>query len=657
MPNPHSKSRLALFALFLGMGSESMADNIDELLNLSLSELMEVTIMSNVAKPIREQSGVVSVIEAHEIARSGARNLLDILKTVPGVWVGTDIGGLLSTTFRGIWGFEAKVLLLIDDIPQNEQSFGTLLLGNRYPAEMIKRIEIIRGPGSVSFGGQAELMVIKVTTKGAEQQGGTLSVSADISEDNLHQNNYVLTAGGALDNAWEYAVTGFTAQGDYTSARYNALSGASAELKNKSDVRPLHFNLGLNNDAWDMRVMYDRYRQEDLVGSGALGLITSAGFTPFSDPSQRSFTSLATRLAYRWQAGEHLRITPSLVYSDQTNWQIEYPGRYSHLELQRWHFDVNGVYELSANSNILAGVTAYREKHRPIWRGMPPFSSHTVQDYAVYFQYEADTAWADVTVGGRFEHNDLVGSAFVPRIALTKVWERLHTKLMYNEAFKIPQLSTVNTAETAGQPLAGAEDTHTVEWEVGYRLNDAWYLQGNLYWSEIQDYIAYDPFVVATVTAGDISTYGGEFQLQLRQNRWSADLGYSLFMLGDSNINTLTVAADNRAVLGIPNHKLSLNLGYKLDDSASLNLTATLVGGRYACVSDPEKWLCGEPQKLDVETDLTVFYRQAHKNWHYGIGIANLLDTDVRYAQPYRGGGAPIPGLGRRLLVNVEYRF
>jgi outer membrane receptor protein involved in Fe transport len=245
----------------------------------------------------------------------------------------------------------------------------------------------------------------------------------------------------------------------------------------------------------------------------------------------------------------------------------------------------------------------------------------------------------------------------VPRIALTKVWKRLHTKLMYNEAFKIPQSITVAAAEAAGQPLAGAEDTRTVEWELGYRLNDAWYLQGNLYWSKIQDYIAYDPFAVATVTAGDISTYGGEFQLQLRQNRWSADLSYSLFMLDDSNIDTLTVAADNHAVLGIPNHKLSLNLGYKLDDGASLNLTAILVGGRYACVSDPEKWLCGEPQKLDTETDLTVFYRQAHKHWHYGIGIANLLDTDVRYAQPYRGGGAPIPGLGRRLMVNVGYRF
>jgi|GEM_PF-6357115 hypothetical protein len=94
-----------------------------------------------------------------------------------------------------------------------------------------------------------------------------------------------------------------------------------------------------------------------------------------------------SRLAYRWQAGEHLRITPSLIYSDQSNWQIEYPGRYSYYDLQRWHFDVNGVYKLSADSNILAGITTYREKHRQVSRYKPPTlfkgGEHTMQDYAV----------------------------------------------------------------------------------------------------------------------------------------------------------------------------------------------------------------------------------------------------------------------------------
>lgn len=149
---------------------------------------------------------------------------------------------------------------------------------------------------------------------------------------------------------------------------------------------------------------------------------------------------------------------------------------------------------------------------------------------------------------------------------------------MYSEALKIPQAFTVASAEAAGQPLAGAEDTRTLEGELGYRFSDAWYLQGNVYWLEIQDYIAFDPFIVANITAGDIRTFGGEFQLQWRHKHWCADLGYSLFMLEHSDIDSVTVAADDRAVLGIPNHKLNLNLGYSLNNGATLNLAATVVG-------------------------------------------------------------------------------
>jgi len=146
-------------------------------------------------------------------------------------------------------------------------------------------------------------------------------VSAEPSEDNLHHNNYVVTAGNTLDSGWAYAFTGFAAQGDYSSGRYQAITGDSVELKGNSDVRPLFFNFGLNKDAWDMRVMYERYLREDYLGFGGLGLFINdldnpdTAFTPFSAAGKNFFTSLSARVAYRWQAGERLRITPALMYS------------------------------------------------------------------------------------------------------------------------------------------------------------------------------------------------------------------------------------------------------------------------------------------------------------------------------------------------------
>ena len=77
--------------------------------------------------------------------------------------------------FRGLWGQEGKILLLIDGKEMNEQLYSTIQLGHEFPVELIERIEVVRGPGSVIYGGNAELAVINVITRGV--QGSTDALS------------------------------------------------------------------------------------------------------------------------------------------------------------------------------------------------------------------------------------------------------------------------------------------------------------------------------------------------------------------------------------------------------------------------------------------------------------------------------------------------
>lgn len=51
---------------------------------------------------------------------------------------------------RGNLAMDGKFLMLIDGIEMNERNYGNLALGNHYPLEHIKRIEIMRGQGSVN---------------------------------------------------------------------------------------------------------------------------------------------------------------------------------------------------------------------------------------------------------------------------------------------------------------------------------------------------------------------------------------------------------------------------------------------------------------------------------------------------------------------------
>lgn len=90
--------------------------------NLSLDELnnLRVKISSVTEKPVRQQPGIVSVITEREIAESGATDLMDILELVPGFSFATDVGNVIGTGFRGLWGYEGKILVLLDGIQVND---------------------------------------------------------------------------------------------------------------------------------------------------------------------------------------------------------------------------------------------------------------------------------------------------------------------------------------------------------------------------------------------------------------------------------------------------------------------------------------------------------------------------------------------------------
>jgi len=74
--------------------SPVFADDDDDLLSLSLEDLlnMDVYIASgDKALTARESPGIVSVVTMDEIKSSGARDLIDILRLVPGFEFGDDI--------------------------------------------------------------------------------------------------------------------------------------------------------------------------------------------------------------------------------------------------------------------------------------------------------------------------------------------------------------------------------------------------------------------------------------------------------------------------------------------------------------------------------------------------------------------------------------
>lgn len=120
-------------------------------------------------------SAIVSVYNRQKIADSGARNLADILKQVPGVEVSYDQFGFYKVAFRGILS-RSGVLMLLDNHRINNFYDGSTFLDIR--ADAIEKVEIIRGPGSSIHGTNAFLGVINVITRVGvkrDKSGGHIS--------------------------------------------------------------------------------------------------------------------------------------------------------------------------------------------------------------------------------------------------------------------------------------------------------------------------------------------------------------------------------------------------------------------------------------------------------------------------------------------------
>ncbi|HET6373121.1 MAG TPA: TonB-dependent receptor [Candidatus Polarisedimenticolia bacterium] len=124
------------------------------------------------ALPLSEAPGATTVITAAEIERSGAANIFDLLRRVPGVDIRyTPMGGHIGIRGAGASPFSEQVLLLIDGSPYNSPDKGGFPGHPNYtgffPLDRIARIEIIKGPISVLYGANAFGGVINIVSKQA----------------------------------------------------------------------------------------------------------------------------------------------------------------------------------------------------------------------------------------------------------------------------------------------------------------------------------------------------------------------------------------------------------------------------------------------------------------------------------------------------------
>ncbi|MFS2096025.1 TonB-dependent receptor plug domain-containing protein [Pseudomonas sp. Pseusp11] len=170
-PSPRSPLVLALF-----FSSPLLADD----LFLDNDPLPQVLTATRLKQSPAAVPGSMTVIDSELINASGARDISELLRLVPGMMVGNISGNQAAVNYHGTNASEARRMqVLIDGRSVYRAGLATVDWSDIPVAmEDIERIEVFRGPNTVSYGANALMAVVNIITrKPADSHGTRLKIT------------------------------------------------------------------------------------------------------------------------------------------------------------------------------------------------------------------------------------------------------------------------------------------------------------------------------------------------------------------------------------------------------------------------------------------------------------------------------------------------
>lgn len=148
-----------------GLGSE----------DLYYGELPNVLSATRLSQPITDAPVAVTVIDREMIKASGAREIADIFRLVPGFLVASYDGHQRTVGYHGLLdAFNRRMQVLIDGRSVYTPTFGGVRWSDlALSIDDIEKIEVVRDPNAATYGPNAFMGVINIITRHASEEHGT----------------------------------------------------------------------------------------------------------------------------------------------------------------------------------------------------------------------------------------------------------------------------------------------------------------------------------------------------------------------------------------------------------------------------------------------------------------------------------------------------
>tara|TARA_R110002072_G_scaffold184083_2_gene340440 strand:+ start:5919 stop:8030 length:2112 start_codon:yes stop_codon:yes gene_type:complete len=674
---------VSLASLVLALPISVLADQTQQTENLSpleeeilwLKEETYVTTATKTLEDIKKSGSTVSIITAQELQNMGARNLMDALKRVPGLGITINNIGLPVIEVRGVkTDFSEKVLFLMNGhaINNNLINGGATWSNNNFLIDNMKRVEIVRGPGSALYGANAFVAVINIITKTADDIDGT-QVSLSLGDNKTRkiniQTGQKFNGVDAVFNATLFDTDGY---------RNFVESDVYTNSSNTNDWNK-QFNLGFNLSFSDFsfQTRYVKRNSGPYIGFG----------NALNDESEQDYAEYFLELSYQRTLTENSQFNQRLYYNNFNTdnfWELspegfptaDYPEgilAMSPITAESFGTEIQFEY-LSNDHKLIFGLMAEHQSifdigfdanFNPTTGALLPGGYQDIYDrwpWLVGQQRDIQAAFLQdiwdinnslrLIIGARYDYYSDIGGSFNPRSSLSWEFSKDHNlTFTYGSAFRAPnfgELYNQNNPAALGNPNLTPEEIDTFEISLNSKINKRTGLRITAFRNKISDLITFVSISSAeniSRNANKLDVNGLEFEVDTR-------------LRDGSNLNfnyTYQYAVDkenNSRIAKVPMHKANTSYNYRYSQFLSSYIALNYIGSIKREAPDSRSDI-SEYATIDIALNL----KSPNKSTEVNISIYNLFNE--KYADAAHAGtvNSDYPKPDRNFLLEVSQNF